>query len=363
MRLWLFLLLCLLPLFALGEGVSVALTSCEKHEQWHEELLEQHWILGKEASYYSFGNESKLSGLITASNETDYQLFKGLTNEKASMLIRRLSSWETWWVRVQVIGPPDIRLGIENFRFIEPREDVWVKMVLEEMDSILGYLWVGDEPMGLKSGEYHLRVMARKGVDLKTALAGLVCDVTFYPGMKWSTTQTVTVQTAQLREESHERPVEVQALRARRMLDEDARIEIEDTAGFWDDSDFDLEPLDLKKEDLWEITAEISKESGYPLVGFSWKGSGVGGGWRHRLESPTVYDCYMDLWPEETRREVTFYVRVKEDDNAGKVISDLRQKDIGLEYATEYVGDWENLYTPGPKYQVKVDMSKVELAE
>ena len=256
-------------------------------------------------------------------------------------------------------------MGVENFRFRKATDDVWVKMVLEEMDSILGYLWVGDEPMGLEGGEYHLRLMARKGVDLKKALqeAELVCDVTWHPGTAKARTENIQVQADGLTEKNYNWPVEVRGLTARRMLDEDARREIEDTAGFWDESDFDLEPLDLEKEDLWEITAEISKQSGYPLVGFSWKGSGVGGGWRHRMESPTVYDYYMDLWPEETRREVIFYVRLEEDANAGKLIRNLRQKEISLAYATEYVGDWENLYIPGPKYQVQVDMSRVELSE
>jgi len=359
-RIVIVLLLFMLPLTALAKEVSVVLDSYQEHEEWHEEFENRRWLSYKIFTYYSF-----TSGRVEASNIENYLLFNGLERDKAVQLLENSSRLENWWMRLQLQVPQGVRVGVENFRFRNATDDVWVKMVLEEMDSILGYLWVGDEPMGLEGGEYHLRLMARKGVDLKTALkeAQLVCDVTWHPGTVKARTETIQVQADGLTEKNHNWPVEVRGLTARRMLDEDARREIEDTAGFWDESDFDLEPLDLEKEDLWEITAEISKQSGYPLVGFVWKGSGVGGGWRHRMESPTIYDYYMDLWPEETRREVTFYVRLEEDANAGKLIRNLRQKEISLAYATEYVGELDYSYTPGPKYQVQVDMSKVALTE
>ena len=52
----------------------------------------------------------------------------------------------------------------------------------------------------------------------------------------------------------------------------------------------------------------------------------------------------------ETARDATFYLMGK-------------PEAVYMTYACEWKGEWGFLYTPGPKYRVKVDMSKVELSE
>ena len=354
------LLLCLLPLCALGEEVSVALTSYEEHEALHEKLLAYHWVLGEESVYYSFGSEREEAGLREVSNETDYQLFTGLTREKADGMIRRLSGWKSWWVRLKINIPKGTQAVVENFRFLRPTEKIWIKMVPEVMEHAYGADYEG---LGLERGEYHLWVLARADTDLKTALeeAQPVCDVIWYPGTPRVRSERAAVDASALRERSFDQPVRVQALTARKMTDEEALEETADTRSFWDDSDFDLEPLDLRKEDLWEITAGITKKIGYPLVAYRWLGSGVGGGWRRPMESPVIYDTYMHMRPEDRTRVATFYVRFGEQDSLGAAMDELLGKDVGFEYATEYSGDMEDYYTAGPRHQVKVDMSKVEI--
>ena len=364
----LFMLLCLLPLFALGEGVSVALTSYEEHEALHEWRLKLHYLLwgsGGEMDYFTFGNETKPSGRSEVSNDLHYRLFAGLTRGKANQLFSHFSKWKSYWVRLQLQVPEGVRVGVENFRFRKAKDDVWVKMVLEEMDSGLGYSWVGDEPMGLEGGEYHLQLMARKGVDLKKALqeAQLVCDVTWHPGTAKARTETVKVQVSRLKEKSYNRKVWIKAVTAERLSQDWALDEVKDTEEFWDCLD-DVEGLlNSGEKELWRITAQITKKAGYPLADFFWWGDQVGGGWAHFTESPTDYDYHMNMWPEETEGEVDFFVLADAGISDEEMLKSLRRKEIHFEYATEYVGDLEYDYTPGPKYQVKVDMSKVELTE
>ena len=363
---WIGVLLCLLPFFALGEEAFVVLTSYEEHPAWQEEFDSRQELFSVNEFYYTFGNENCQAGLAKTTSETNYLLFSNMGWQEAGQMYFQQAELESYWVRLQLHVPENTRVSVENFRFSQPTDKVWVKMVLEEMDSGQGYSWVHKEPLGLYSDEYHLRMMARKGVDLKAAIeeAGLVCDVMYNPGTEEAYSETVKVLSPDLAEQSYDRWVEVTALTAKKLSDEEALRTVITTEEFWDRGDIYEEcQYYLHKKDLWEITATVTKEFGYPLVGYRWRGHLVGGGWEKWSEIPTRYDVRNDLEPEETEGEVRFYLVATDAGSDGETLENLQYREVSLEYATEYVGEFDYFYTPGPKYQVKVDMSKVELTE
>ena len=363
---------------ALAEEAFVVLTSYEEHPAWQEEFENPHLLRYDNEVYYSFSVETGEPFLTKTTDEKHYQLFSDMSWLDAIRLIREKNKVEfewlskrsiipeeanigfaSYWVRVQLHVPEGTRVGVENFRFIRPTDKVWVSIVLEELASMR------PDDGGLTNGEYHLRMMTRKGVDLKTAIeeAELVCDVTYGPGTKDVKTETIEVLAPYLAEQSYDRPVEVTAMTARKVPDGEVLKIIANTEDYWDGGNVYENCQYLLKKDLWEITALITKETGYPLMGYRWRGGVVGGGWVHGSESGVRYDEEMDLWPEETQREVTFYLLMAEKDSDTKMLKALRQSPIRFEYATECVGDLAYDYIPGPKYQVKVDMSKVEISE
>jgi len=364
------LLLCLLPLCALSEEAFVVLTSYEEHPAWQEEFDEHKGLFYPQRSYYSFGNERHGPDLIEVSGEESYLLFSDLDYLDAAKLLYEKGlqpedvhhGYASYWVRVQLHVPQGYRVGVENFRFKNAADDVWVKMVLEEMDGILGEVWLDDKVPGLRSGEYHLRMMARKGADLKAAIekAELVCDVTWHPGTEKAFTATVQVLSPYLANMSCDQPVQAEVLCVRQVPDEEAMRVMEETDSFWDNMTPSHYLLHMDAYDLWEVTAKITKETGHPLVDLRWKGTGVGGSWLN-FGGEYIYDQELDLASEETQVEATFYVVSLQGSTQERQLNYLRSEEVWLEYATEYVGIFDYLYTPGPKYQVKVDMSKVEI--
>ena len=371
-------LILMTPLCTLAEEAFVVLTSYEEHPPWQEAFEDPRLLRYDNEVYYSFSIETGEPFLKKTTDEKHYQLFSDMSWLDAIRLIREENKAEvewlskrsvippeanigfvSYWVRVQLHVPQGVKVGVENFRFIQPTDKVWVRMVLEELAGIK------PDAGGLTNGEYHLRMMTRKGVDLKAAIeeAGLVCDVTYGPGAHSVKTETVTVLSPYLSAQSYDRPVEVTALTARKIPDGEVLKIIANTEDYWDGGNVYEHCQYLLKEDLWEIDALITKETGYPLVGYRWHGGVVGGGWMHNSESGVHYDAQMDLWPEETEREVTFYLLMEEKETDAKLLKTLRQSPIRLAYATEYVGELDYSYTPGPKYQVRVDMSKVALTE
>ncbi|MBQ8536509.1 MAG: hypothetical protein IJ461_03785 [Clostridia bacterium] len=362
------LMMCLLlfPVTVLAEEAFVVLTSYEEYPVWQEAFEDPRELIYDQEHYYSF---SVPGDWVQSTNEEHYQLFSDMSWIDAGRLLREQKKGESaglvsYWVRLQLHVPQGYRVGVENFRFKNATDDVWVKMVLEEMDSVLGYEWIREDPLGLANGEYHLRMMARKGVDLKEAIekAELLCDVTWHPGTEKAFTATIQVLSPYLAEQSYDQPVQVEVLNARQVPDERVMGQIRDTEEFWDNMTPYHYLLYMDDYDLWEVTARITKEGDCPLVNLRWKGTGVGGSWLN-FGGEYIYDQELDLAPEETQVEATFYVVSLQGSTQERQLNYLRSEEVWLEYATEYVGIFDYLYTPGPKYQVKVDMSKVELTE
>ena len=335
--LWVFCALLWLVIYtnALAGSIQISLISYDVHE----EKTKDFFMSTRTPAYWSFGSFKQAPGKYTLTQwingytDMDWPAYQQIQDQQGQ--------WEARWLRLHLDAPEPV--SVENFR-LTISENAFVQYALEEMQSLDGWFWVEDQQLpGLENGEYHLTMLVKKGCD-PFEKAELWCDVNG---------QAMRVDTSALKQESLDGGVTVTAQSVRQLTAEEAFPLFHQGRGYWD-TDICQALDEWSNQPLYEVTALIEKAPGLPLLQPRWETpdhpTHAGGGWQYALLTGTVDDFALDMEEGETAREATFYLMGK-------------PEAVYMTYACEWTGEWGVLYTPGPKYQVKVDMSKVALTE